>query len=232
VIRNSNVPTSTMLKLPIAATRRRAACVLVAVAAVLWLLTMGSAASVLAGQPAPPPAAAAEPAPAHGEATGEAEHSESPWAAIARLFNFALLAGGLVYLLRSPLIGYLTQRGIQVRAELTKAAALRKEASAQLARVEAKMQAMPGEIEALKRRGVEEIAAEEARIGALAESERRRLLAQAKREIESQLRLAQRELKKRAGELAVEVATARVKRTITDRDHARLVDQYVSQVRQ
>jgi F-type H+-transporting ATPase subunit b len=83
----------------------------------------------------------------------------------------------------------------------------------------------------LKRRGAEEIAAEEARITTLAESERRRLLDQAKREIETQLRLAERELKKRAGELAVEVATARVKRTITDRDQARLVDQYVAQVR-
>jgi F-type H+-transporting ATPase subunit b len=172
-----------------------------------------------------------EPVAGHGGAEGEAEHAESPWALVARIFNFAVLAGALVYLLRSPIMGYLDQRGVQVRSELTKAAELRADAAAQLAQIEAKMQALPGEVDALKRRGMEEIAAEEARIRGLADSERRRLLDQARREIDSQLRLAGRDLKKRAAELAVEVATERVKRTITDREHARLVERYVTQVR-
>jgi F-type H+-transporting ATPase subunit b len=254
LIRNQDLPVLTMVMSPVSATRRRLVRALVATAAVVWVLAAVSGATLAAGQPpaaaeAPtahgtqPPAgdaglaAQAEPhgqeaAAGHGEAESEGGHAESPWAVIARLFNFVLLAGALVYLLRSPLMGYLTQRGIQVRSELTAAAALRKTAGAQIAQVDAKMAALPGEIEALKRRGAEEIAAEEARIGGLAESERRRLLEQATREIESQLRVAERELKKRAGELAVDVATSRVKRTITDRDHARLVDQYVSQVRQ
>lgn len=148
------------------------------------------------------------------------------------MFNFALLAGALVYLLRSPLAGYLEQRGVQVRSDLTKAAALREEAAVQIATIEARLRALPGEIDALKLRGAEEIAAEERRIRDLAEAERQRLREHAKREIDAQLRVAERELKKRAGELAVEVATERVKRTITDRDHARLVERYVAQVRQ
>jgi F-type H+-transporting ATPase subunit b len=197
-------------------------------------------------QAEPPAAQAADPAhqgeaPAtevHGKEAGkddgehgEGEQAESPWALVARLFNFAILAGGLFYLLRSPLAGFLEQRGITVRRELTKAADLKKEASAQVAQIDAKMAALPAEIEALERRGAEEIAAEEARIHALAGSERARLLEQARREIETQLRIAERDLKKRAGELAVAVATDRVKRTITETDHARLVDRYVSQVR-
>jgi len=181
------------------------------------------------GEPAEPPAKAA--AGEHGAAESKGEHVESPWALVARLFNFAILAGALVYLLRSPLVGYLEQRGVHVRSELTKAAELRRDASAQLEQIEAKLKGLPGEVEALKRRGAEEIAAEGSRIHALAETERRRLLEQATREIETQLRIAERDLKKRAGELAVDVATERVKRTITVRDHARLVDRYVEQVR-
>jgi F0F1-type ATP synthase membrane subunit b/b' len=122
--------------------------------------------------------------------------------------------------------------GIQVRSELASAASLREDASARLAAVEARMQALPDEIDALKRRGAEEIATEEARISSLAEAERQRQLEQATREIGMQLRVAERNLKQRAGELAVEVATARVKRTITAADHERLVNQYVEQVRQ
>jgi F-type H+-transporting ATPase subunit b len=200
---------------PVAATRRRDFRILIALVAVVWAVAVASAAQPQ-GEHAPPAAAAGH---------------ESPWALPARIFNFAVLAGGLFYLLRSPLAGYLTQMGIQVRSELTSAASLRKEAAAQLTAVEARMQALPGEIDALKRRGAEEIAAEEARIAGLAEAERQRLLEQATREIRMQLRVAERDLKQRAGELAVEVATARVKRTITMADHERLVNQYVAQVR-
>ena len=206
---------------------------LIVVVALLWTVAAAPAAQPQ-GEHAPPAAAEPHGQAAAGEhaAAGEGEHSgESPWALPARIFNFAILAGGLYYLLRSPLIGYLTQRGIHVRSELTSAATLRKDAAAQLAAVEAKMQALPGEIDALKRRGAEEIAAEEARIAGVAEAERQRLIEQAKREIEMQLRIAERDLKTRAGELAVEVATARVTRAITAADHQRLVDQYVSQVR-
>ena len=216
----------------VAATRRRDLRILLALLAVVWAAAVVSAAQPPA-EHAPPAAAAGQAgkeAAAEPAAEGEGAH-ESPWALPARIFNFALLAGGLYYLLRSPLIGHLTQMGIQVRSELTSAASLRKDAAAQLAAVEARMQALPGEIDALKRRGAEEIATEEARISSLAEAERQRLLDQATREIGMQLRVAERDLKQRAGELAVEVATARVKRTITEADHERLVNQYVEQVR-
>jgi F-type H+-transporting ATPase subunit b len=216
-----NTSTQSQPMPPVAATRRRDLRILIALVAVVWAVAVMSAAQPQ-GEHAPPAAGHA--------AEGEGGH-ESPWALPARIFNFALLAGGLFYLLRSPLAGYLTQRGIQVRSELASAANLRKEAAAQLTAVEARMQALPGEIEALKRRGAEEIAAEEGRIAGLAEAERQRLLEQATREIGMQLRVAERDLKQRAGELAVEVATARVKRTITTADHERLVNQYVSQVR-
>jgi F-type H+-transporting ATPase subunit b len=221
-------------------------------AACVWLVVVGGAQAMAAPQhadPAQPAAANAQmpptEQPAHGQAAaaghgteaaakGETEsegHGESPWAVIARLVNFVILAGGLVYLLRSPLMGFLEQRGVSVRSELKKAADLKTDAAAQIAQIDDKMKALPAEIDAMKRRGAEEIKAEEARIHALAEAERRRLLDQAKREIQTQLRVAERDLKKRAGELAVDVATERVTRTITARDHARLVDRYVSQVR-
>jgi F-type H+-transporting ATPase subunit b len=217
---------------PVAPTRRPDFRILIALVAVVWAVA-GVSAAQPQGEHAPPAAATGQTgqeAAAGHAAEGEGGH-ESPWALPARIFNFAVLAGGLFYLLRSPLAGYLTQMGMRVRSELTSAASLRKEAAAQLTAVEARMQALPGEIDALKRRGAEEIAAEEARIAGLADSARQRLLAQAKREIRMQLRVAERDLKQRAGELAVEVATARVKRTITTADHERLVNQYVEQVR-
>jgi F-type H+-transporting ATPase subunit b len=149
---------------------------------------------------------------------------------VARLFNFAVLAGTLVYFLKSPLAKHLADRGTQIRSDLVRAADLRASAGAQLAAIEQKMAALPGELDALRKQGAEEVAAEEARIRQAAEAERARLLEQARREIDSQLKLAERQLMARTADLAVEIATKRVKSTITAEDQARLVDQYLGRL--
>jgi len=164
------------------------------------------------------------------EHAAEAEHGSSIVATIARLFNFAILAGTLVYFLKSPLAKHLADRGSQIRSDLVKAADMRTSAAAQLAAIERKMAALPGELDALRQQGAEEVAGEEARIRKAAEAERARLLEQARREIDAQLRLAERELVARTADLAVEVAARRVKSTITAEDQARLIDQYLGRL--
>ena len=184
-----------------------------------------------------PPAAAERAASAQGqhaaqagEHAAEGEHGNPVVAMIARLFNFAILAGTLVYFLRSPIAKYLADRGTRIRSDLVKAADMRGAAAAQLAAIEKKMAALPGEIDALRKDGAEETAAEEARIRQGADAERARLLEQARREIDSQLKLAERELVARTADLAVAVAARRVKTTITAEDQARLVDQYLGRL--
>jgi len=209
-----------------------------AAAAALALLLLAPPAPALAQheQPAAAPAASGHAAPAQGEhaAPGEhgaeGEHGNPVLETVARLFNFALLAGTLVYFLRSPLAAYLGGRGTQIRSDLVKAADMRKAAAAQLAAIEQKMAALPGELDGLRKTGAEEVAAEEARIRAIAETERGRLLEQARREIGARLKLAERELVAHTADLAVAVAAARVKRTITAEDQARLVDQYLGRL--
>lgn len=190
-------------------------------------------------EPTQPPAAgsAAEHQTAaageHKAAPGEeaaAEHSNPLIGTIARLFNFALLAGSLFYLLRSPIAVYLTTRSTQIRERLVKAGDMRTAAAAEQAAIAEKMQTLPAELEALRKTGAEEVAAEEARIRQAAEAERERLLVVTRREISTQLKLAERALTKQAADLAVAVASERVKTTITDADQVRLVDRYLVQV--
>lgn len=196
------------------------------------------------GDPAHAPQAAAQPGHeavqgGHGAAQAghgaEGEHetheAESPWSLVARLFNFAILAGTLIYLLRSPFAAFLENRKVQITKDLADAAAMRDSAGRQLALIEERLKALPGELEALKGRGAAEIAAEEERIRVAAAGERERMLENAKREINRRAHLAERRLQRRAAELAVDLATDRVKRTITDADQARLVDRYLEQVR-
>ena len=170
-----------------------------------------------------------EPAVSEGHAAEE-QHGESPWAFAGKLFNFAVLAGLLVYFLREPLRTYLTGRGTQIRADLVTAAAMKEDAARQITEIDAKLKQLPGELDALRERGQREIAAEQARIEQAAEAERNRLLEQTRREIGLQLRAARRDLVTHAADLAVQVARERIRSRITTEDQRRLLDRYLEQV--
>jgi F-type H+-transporting ATPase subunit b len=205
----------------------------------LLVLVPGLAAQEHAAQPTTPPASehaapAAEHVPAAADAShapaGEA-HDESIWPQVGKIVNFAILIGTVIYFARKPLADYLANRRAQVRSDLVTAEEMKKSAAAQIAEMDAKLHALPAELEALKARGQQEIAAEETRIRELAETERARLLEQASREIEQRTRVARRELVEHAASLAVGVAQTKIKAQITDADQARLVDRYLTEVK-
>jgi F-type H+-transporting ATPase subunit b len=150
---------------------------------------------------------------------------------VAKLFNFAVLVAILVHFLRRPIANYLVDRSQQIRHALVEAGATRERASADLASVQSRLAALPAELAALKERGAEEVKAEQARIKVLAASERERVLAQTRREIDQQYRLARRALVQETAEQAAAIARARIERDITPADQTRLIDRYLTQVR-
>lgn len=150
---------------------------------------------------------------------------------IARALNFAILIGLLVYFLRRPLANYMVDRSQQIRHALVEAKATREQASADLARLQQHLAALPAELDALKARGADEVKAEQARIKTAAAAERERLLAQTRREIDQQYRLAQRALVQETAEQAAAIARRTIERDITPADQTRLIDRYLTQVR-
>jgi F-type H+-transporting ATPase subunit b len=177
------------------------------------------------------PARAAQPEASPAAAAETEAHGDGIVGMLARAVNFAIFAGTLFYFLQSPVRTYLADRSAQIRGDLVTAAETRQAAAAQIEEIDRKMKALPAELEALRVQGAQEIAAEEARIGAAAAAERNRLLEQTRREIDVQVRIAERELVSRAADLAVGVAAERIKKTITDDDQKRLVDRYVQQLK-
>ena len=219
----------------------------VLLAVVLWAaLVLGIAPAPALAQPAPDAAAHAAQAPnnhaqpAHdapvsegGVAKGhtdEEQHGESAWAFAGKIFNFAVLVGLLVYFLRAPVREYLVGRGTQIRTDLITAAAMKDDAAQQIVEIDAKLKQLPAELDMLRARGQQEIAAEQGRIDQAAEAERERLLQQTRREIDLQLRAARRDLVTHAADLAVQVARERIRTRMTTDDQRRLLDRYLDQV--
>lgn len=145
--------------------------------------------------------------------------------------NFIIFVGVIYYFGNGPMKEYLATRSATIRKDLVEAAEIKAAATAQLAAVEQKLQALPGELAALRTRGADEIVSEEKRIAAAAEAERERLLEQTRREIDLQVRLAKKDILDHAADLSVQLATERLKKEITAADQARLVDQYLTQVK-
>ena len=105
------------------------------------------------------------------------------------------------------------------------------QATSQLAEIDRRLQTLPAELEALRKKGVEEIAAEEQRIQAKAEAERARLIDEMQRDVDVRIRVARKALAEHAADLAVGLAAEHVRQTITDADQARLIDRYAVQVK-
>jgi F-type H+-transporting ATPase subunit b len=197
----------------------------------LALIAFAAPAAIAAAQPASEAPAAQVPAgEAHESGTESESHGSEAVGMIARLVNFAVLAGVLVYFLKSPLAGYLGSRSDAIRSDLVNAGEMKRAAAAQIEEIDRRMKALPAELEALRAQGAREIAAEEERIRTAAALERDRLLEQARREIEWQVKVAERDLVSHAADLAVGVATERITHNITDDDRQRLVDRYVQQL--
>jgi F-type H+-transporting ATPase subunit b len=210
-------------------------------AALLLLLAFvvtADPASAQEHQPARPTSESAAPQgaqPAHPPAGDHAEeetHEEGIMSSVFRFANFAILVGTVFYFLRTPIATHLASRSSQIRQDLVTAAEMRTAATAQLAEIEKKLQALPRELDALKQQGAEDVEAERVRIARAAADERTRLLEQTRREIDMRLRIAKRELTEHAARLAVDVAEVRIKRAITPEDQLRLVDRYASQLRE
>ena len=201
----------------------------------------------LAGQehpPAQPPAATEKPAEtpggAHaqpaGEHAAEGGHDQSIGGMILSMgwpvANFIIFLGVLYYYLNKPFTEYLASRSSMIRKDLVEAAELRSTATSQLAAIDQKLQALPGEVTALRARGAEEIKAEEQRIAAAAAADRERMLEQTRREIDLQVRLAKKAILEHAADLSVQLATDRVRKEVTPADQDRLVDRYLSQMKE
>ena len=182
-----------------------------------------------------PPAAT----PAHGEQEVHAEGEAHDTSIVGMLkgmawpiANFVIFIGVLYYFFNKPFTEYLANRSTTIRKDLVEAAELRSNANAQLAAIDQKLQALPGELAALRTRGADEIKAEEQRIAAAAAADRERLLEQTRREIDLQVRLAKKEILEHAADLSVQLATDRIRKEVTPADQDRLIDRYLSQVKE
>ncbi len=167
-----------------------------------------------------------------GEHGAKEEHEAKGWVATDtyRIMNFAVLAGGLFYLLRKPVSKALGDRINGIKEHLSELEAKKKDAEEKLAEYNKKLTKLDQEAEKLVEEYIRQGNEAKARILKEAESAAEKLEAQARRNIEQEFKSAKLKLQEEILERALVKAEEIVKSKITTKDQDRLIDEYIEKV--
>jgi len=125
--------------------------------------------------------------------------------------DFLIIALAIGWIWKKNVPGAFRARTASIRKTMDEAQAASADANRRLSDIEGRLAKLDQEIAQIRAAAEAEAAAEEARIRAAAEEDSRKIVASAQAEVESSGRLAQRELKAYAAELAVLLAEQRIR---------------------
>jgi F-type H+-transporting ATPase subunit b len=142
--------------------------------------------------------------------------------------NFAILAGLIVAVSKSKLPAMFRTRTGEIQRGITEARKASDDANRRLSDIEARLAKLDTEVAAMRGLAEQEASLEEARMNQGAEEEKKRIVEGAESEIAAAAKMARRELKSYAAELAVSLAEKRI-HVDAETDHA-LVGNFVAQL--
>jgi len=177
-----------------------------------------SQASIARGRPAK------ESRPAAGEEEGAEFKQSASVRLVARLtglslhaaywlcvgLNFAVVAGAMLWVFRSKLPGVFRSRTGLIRKAMDEARKASEDANRRLGEIEARLGRLDTEISGMRQAAETEAAAEEQRIRAASEEDKRKIVEAAEQEIATAARLARRDLTAYAADLAVSLAQKKI----------------------
>jgi F-type H+-transporting ATPase subunit b len=164
----------------------------------------------------------------HGEGHQQAPMPNEIWWKWA---NFAILAGGLGFLVSKHAGPFFRTRSEEIQKGISEAAAVRREAEARAAGIESQIANLSSEVEALRQKSRDEIVREGERVRA----ETAQLIAKVQRQAESDIAAAAKnaalELKAYSAELAINMAGRQIQDGMTQHNQDQLADAFVDDIR-
>ncbi len=141
--------------------------------------------------------------------------------------NLVILIAILVYFARKPLQAYFEKRRSEIQGELQSAADQLTTAEAAYAKWQRRMIDLESELDEIRATSQQRAEAERERIIADARATADRIRRDATAAVELELRRAREILREEATQLAIDLASERLSREVTDADRDRLVDEFI-----
>jgi F-type H+-transporting ATPase subunit b len=170
------------------------------------------------------------PVPAWGWGLGAAaEEEQKPGRELLyKVINFAILVGGLGYLLRKPLAEFLTSRSASIHKSLDEGRKALEASEAQLHAVEEKLRHVEEEIAAYQASAAREMEAEGQRLRQAAEADVARMLEATRAQMDALVRGAKLELKNHTAREALSRAEEQIRARLGQAGRERLVSEFVA----
>jgi F-type H+-transporting ATPase subunit b len=160
----------------------------------------------------------------------EAQSEESPLQAVAKWVNFAILFGGLAFLLRKPMGDFFATRRKEITGGLQRAQDAQTSAQARMDEIEQRLARLTSEIDGLKTQAQKESLAEREKILAEAKREVERVVEQSRQEIERIARTVEREIKEHVADQVIDRAGTTLRSEMTQDDEKRIVVRFIQKL--
>jgi len=157
-----------------------------------------------------------------------AEGGEPEHAAVFKWINFAILAGGLAYLLRKPLGEFFAQRSAGIQQSLEEGRKALEAAQVQLQAVEEKLQHFEAEMANFRAGALREMEQERERLRQATAQEAAKMLESVRAQMETAGKQASVELKLYAAELAVVLAQKVISERLDATSQQQLVSRFIT----
>jgi F-type H+-transporting ATPase subunit b len=184
------------------------------------LLLLIAAAAFVPVAIAQEPARAETPLERASEPPAEGEHGNLE---IWKWANFAVLAGGLGYLVKKNAGPFFDGRSQQIRKDMVEAQEARRQAEARAADVDRRLASLDTEIAALRGESQKEAQSETERLARHTAAEIAKIQAHSEQEIASAGKAARMELKRFSAALAIQLAEQRIRSRMTPETQEALV---------
>lgn len=163
--------------------------------------------------------------------SGENGHGGGSIDVLFRWFNFALLFGGLGYLLRRPLIAFFKSRNEEIQGGLRKAEEAQAESENNLAYIEDRLARLDEEISEIQAKGSALASSERERIVVTGKLEVNRAMQQARAEIERLTKTFEREIRAHVADLIIQGASKRLEANIDKDRHGPLATRFIGDIK-
>lgn len=168
------------------------------------------------------------PAFAGGEEHGEEGQHHFNWLAFfGKLFNSTVLFGGLIFLLRKPLIKLLAQKSLDVKNDIIQREELLKTTSNQLDAIKERLEKIEEEVKKMKESAEKSGEEEKERIRELGDKEARRIAVLTEEEINTKIDTSVRRLKERIADLTIQHFKKDIQAHMDKKTHEKIIEKNI-----
>ncbi len=160
-------------------------------------------------------------------AEGQEAHGFDWSAFLGKVLNSTILFGGLIILLRKPMIKFFSQKGLDIKNEMVRREKDIKNASTQFEEICKRLDQIEKEIQNMKQQAQKSGQEEMQRLEELGQQEADRILQNAEAEINNRLESAVKRMKARIAELTIGHFKEDIQSRLDDRAHHKIIEKNI-----